>query len=123
MCKGTKGLCQKVWTQTKILSPNICHFVAILIFVTIDTLFGILSARKGLFWVINSVSWARRALIYSIYCISYIFYGNFCPRRKAANFCHPVDYKLSKSSQTEVPFFWSLSAKSAHFRTKKMALL
>ena len=30
LCEGTKGLCRKVWTWTKILSPNICHFVTIL---------------------------------------------------------------------------------------------
>ena len=29
LCEGTKGLRRKVWTQTKILSPNICYFVAI----------------------------------------------------------------------------------------------
>ena len=40
LCEGTKGLRQKVWTQTKILSPNLRHFVAILRFVAIYALFG-----------------------------------------------------------------------------------
>ena len=35
LCEGTKGHRQKVWTQTKILSPNIRYFVAILRFVAI----------------------------------------------------------------------------------------
>ena len=30
LCEGTKGLSQKVWTQTKILSPNILYIVKIL---------------------------------------------------------------------------------------------
>ena len=49
--KGTKGLHQKVWTKT--LSLNLCYFVAIY------ALFGRLSARKVLFWVKKSISWAR----------------------------------------------------------------
>jgi len=35
-----KGLRRKLWTQTKILSPNIRYFVAILIFVAIYAPFG-----------------------------------------------------------------------------------
>ena len=37
LCEGTKGLRRKVCTRTKILSPNICYIVAILIFVAIYT--------------------------------------------------------------------------------------
>ena len=41
-------LVRKVWTQTKILSPNILlNFVAILRFVAIQALFGNLWAKKG----------------------------------------------------------------------------
>ena len=40
MCGGTKGLRRNVWTRTKILSPNICYFVAILRFVAIYAHFG-----------------------------------------------------------------------------------
>ena len=39
LCEGTNGLRQKVWTQTKILSPHIRYFVAILRFVVIYALF------------------------------------------------------------------------------------
>ena len=38
--EGTKGLRRKVKTQTKILSPNIRYFVAILRFVAIFAIFG-----------------------------------------------------------------------------------
>ena len=39
LCKGTKGLRQQVWIQTKRLSPNIRYFVVILRFVTIDMVY------------------------------------------------------------------------------------
>ena len=53
-----KGLRRKVWTRTKILSPNICYFVAISRFVAIYPLFGNLWTKK-VFWggAKNSVSW------------------------------------------------------------------
>ena len=38
MCEGTKGVRRKVWTRTKILSPNIRYFDAILRFVAIYAL-------------------------------------------------------------------------------------
>ena len=38
-------------------------------FVAIYALFGDLWARKVPFWVKNSVSWARSALLHGIYCI------------------------------------------------------
>ena len=62
---GTGGPRQKVWTRTKILSPNIRYFVAIY------ALFGDLWAKKVPFWVKNSVSGARSALLYGVYCIFY----------------------------------------------------
>ena len=58
-------------TQTQIWSPNIPYFVAILRFVAIYALFGRLLAKKVLFWVKSSVSWARSALLHCIYCILY----------------------------------------------------
>ena len=48
LSEGTKGLRRKVWNQTKILSPNILYFFAILRFVAIHELFGRLWPRKGL---------------------------------------------------------------------------
>ena len=112
---------RKVWTQTKILSPNMRYLVAILRFVTIYILFG-LWASRGLFWVINNVSWARCALIHGVFIAFYTesnlqnsnyaqkrcicrensqqapdenFYGHLCPRRKAVNFCQPVSIQTS----------------------------
>ena len=38
-------------------------------FVAIYALFGDLWAKKVPFWVKNSVSWARSALLHGIYCI------------------------------------------------------
>ena len=46
MCEGMKGFRRKVSTRTKILSPNICYFVAISRFVSIYALFGRLWAKK-----------------------------------------------------------------------------
>ena len=70
-CEGTKSLCQKFWTQTKILSPNISYFVAIFRFVAIYAFFVNLSAKTVLFLVKNSVSWARNALLNGGYCKLY----------------------------------------------------
>ena len=65
---STVGTRQKVWTRTKILSPNIRYFNE-LRFVAIYALFGDLWAKKVPFWVKNSVSWAKSALLHGIYCI------------------------------------------------------
>ena len=79
---------------------------------------GDFGQRSVFLLVKNSVSWARNALVHDIYCIldwihlhicNYTqdrriccknskyapFFGHFCPRRKAANFCHPVSDKYS----------------------------
>ena len=66
---GAKGLRRKVLTQTKILSPFIHYFVAVLRFVAMYALFGYLRAKKVLFSVKKSFSWARSALLHVIYCI------------------------------------------------------
>ena len=60
---------RKVWTQAKILSPNICYFPAILRFVAIYTLF--------------ERFWAKKAPDENSS-------HHFCIRRKAAKFCHRV---------------------------------
>ena len=41
-------------------------------FVTINTLFGDLWPKKVPFWVKNSISWAKSALLNGIYCIFYL---------------------------------------------------
>ena len=109
---SAKGLRRKVWTRKKMLSPNIRYFVAILRFVAIYALFWKSKVKKVPFWVKNSVSWARSALLHGIYCILHwvkfanlwwricrenskyaldeSFHGHFCLQRKAANFCHPA---------------------------------
>ena len=108
LCEGTKGIRWTVWTRTKILSPNIRYFVAMLRFVVIYTLFGRLCARKGPFWV-KTVFLGQKVHYYKVYLAYYTelnvqicnyaqkqricrknikFDGHFCPRRKAANFCH-----------------------------------
>ena len=72
MCEGTKGLRRKIWSWTKMLCPNICYFVANY------ALFGNLWEKKCFFWVKDIK-----------YAFDEKFYGHFCPRQKAAKFCHP----------------------------------
>ena len=116
MCEGTKGLRRKVWTRTKILSPNMRYFVATLRFVSILALFGRLWAKKC-FLGSKTVFLGQEVHYYIVY-IAYFtelklqmcdyaqkrhicrekckyaldenFYGHFCPRRKVAKFCHPA---------------------------------
>ena len=49
--------------------PEHTLFCRELRFVAIYALFGDLWAKKVPFWVKNSVSWARSALLHGIYCI------------------------------------------------------
>jgi len=49
--ESAEGLRRKVWTQTKIWSPNICYFVAVLRFVTICAVFWKTLGKKVLFGV------------------------------------------------------------------------
>ena len=49
--------------------PEHTLFCRKLRFVAIYALFGYLWAKKVPFWVKNSVSWARSALLHGIYCI------------------------------------------------------
>ena len=51
--------------------PEHTLFCRELRFVAIHALFGDLWAKKVPFWVKNSVSWARSALLHGIYCIFY----------------------------------------------------
>ena len=53
----------------KKFEPEHTLFCRELRFVAIYTLFGDLWAKKVPFWVKNSVSWARSALLHGIYCI------------------------------------------------------
>ena len=66
---STGGTRRKVWTRTKILKPKHMLFCRKLRFVAIYALFGDLWPKKVPFWVKNSVSWARSALLHGIYCI------------------------------------------------------
>ena len=114
MCEGTKGLCRNVWTWGKILSTNIRYFAAILRFVAIYALFGILGSIKYFFWT-TTVFFGQEVHYNMVYIAYYTeldlqncnyvqkrricrknskyapddnFCGHFCPRRKAAKFCH-----------------------------------
>ena len=49
LCEGKKGLRRKVWTQGKILGPNLRYFIAILRFVAFYALLGNLWAKKCFF--------------------------------------------------------------------------
>ena len=51
------------------LKPKRTLFCRKVRFVAIYALFGDLWAKKVPFWVKNSVSWARSALLHGIYCI------------------------------------------------------
>ena len=51
--------------------PNHTLFCRELRFVAIYAFFGDLWAKKVPFWVKNSVSWARSALLHGIYCVFY----------------------------------------------------
>ena len=53
----------------KNFKPRHTLFCCELRFVAIYALFGDLLAKKVPFWVKNSVSWARSALLHGIYCI------------------------------------------------------
>ena len=57
---------RQFWTQTKILNKSITYFVAISRFVAIYALFGDLLAKEVHFWVKNSASVARSALLHCI---------------------------------------------------------
>ena len=58
-----EGPLPKSLESDKNCKPNISYFVAILRFVAIYALFGNLCTKKVLFWVKNSVSGARNALL------------------------------------------------------------
>ena len=101
LCEGTKGLRWKVWTQTKILSPNIRYFVAILRFVAIYALFGDLWAKKVPFGVKNSVSWARSALLHGIYCIfNWVNFANLFLTQKKTHFCPKISKKCANRNKS-----------------------
>ena len=54
LCEGTRGLRRKVWIGTKLLSPNIQYFVAILSFDAIYAPFLEIVDKKVIFLVENS---------------------------------------------------------------------
>ena len=61
----------KILDSDENFRPEHTLFCSELRFVTIYALFGDLWAKKVTFWVKNSVSWARSALLHGIYCIFY----------------------------------------------------
>ena len=83
---STGGIRRKVWTRAKNFKPEHTLFCRELRFVAIYALFGELWAKKEPFWVKNSVSWARSALIHGIYCIFH--WVNFANLRLRAKTTH-----------------------------------
>ena len=76
---------RRIWTQTKILSPNIHHFFAVLRSVAIYAyfeafIFAILVIRATFLLQISKYASDERNE------------GNFCVHRKPANLCHPGKY-------------------------------
>ena len=112
LCEGKKGLRRQVWSRTKILSPNVRYFDAILRFVTIYALFGNHWTKKFL-WVktvflgqeiFQICNYAQKRRIFrknSKYVLDKYCMAIFAlAERKAAHFCHPVIwwyYKFYKS--------------------------
>ena len=69
--RGHGGPPPKSLKSDENFKPEHTLFCPKLTFVAIYALFGDLLAKKVPFWVKNSVSWARGALFYGIYCIFY----------------------------------------------------
>ena len=65
LCECTKGLRQKEWTLTKIFSPNIHYFVAILSFVANYALFDNLWTKEVLF-LGQKQCWGRNYIVYYV---------------------------------------------------------
>ena len=61
----------KSWDSDENFKPEHSLFCRKLRLVAIYALFGDLWAKKVPFWVKNSVSWVRSALLHGIYCIFY----------------------------------------------------
>ena len=70
-CAGAQGPPAEKFGLRQNFEPKYTLFCRELRFVAIYTLFGDLWAKKVPFWVKNSVSWARSALLHGVYCIFY----------------------------------------------------
>ena len=68
-CAGARGAPPKSFDSDENFKPEHTLFCPELRFVAIYALFGDLWAKKVPFWVKNSVSLARSALLHGIYCI------------------------------------------------------
>ena len=69
VARGHGGPPPKSLDLDKNFKPEYKLFCSELRLVAIYALFGDLLAKKVPFWVKNSVSWARSALLHGIYCI------------------------------------------------------
>ena len=69
--RGHGGPSPKSLDSDENFKPEHMLFCRELGFVAIYALFGDLWAKKVPYWVKNSVSWARSALLHGIYCIFY----------------------------------------------------
>ena len=68
-CTGARVAPPKNLDSDENFMPGLTLFCRKLRFVEIYALFGDLWAKKVPFWVRNSVSWARSALLHGIYCL------------------------------------------------------
>ena len=115
VARGHGGPRQKVWTRTKILSPNLRYFVANKYLSRFTQFLEIFGQKKCLFG--SKPVFFRQEVHYYMVYIAYFtelnlqicdytqkrriccencqyvldenLHGHFCPRRKAAKFCHP----------------------------------
>ena len=71
VARGHRGPPPKSLDLDENFKPEHMLFFRELRFVAIYAPFGDLWAKKMPFWVKNSVSWARSALLHGIYCIFY----------------------------------------------------
>ena len=67
MCEGTKGVCQKVLTRAKILSPSVGCFVAILRFVSIYAFFWKTLGKNSVFFGSKTVFLGQEVHYYMVY--------------------------------------------------------
>ena len=98
-CAGARGAPAKSLNSDINFRPDHTIFCRELRFVAIYALFGDLWAKKVPFWVKNSVSWARSALLHGIYCIFH--WVNFANLRLRAKMTH-LTQKIVNTRLTKI---------------------
>jgi len=116
-----KGLRRKVWTGTKILSPNICYFVVILRFVEIYALFGNLWAKKCFLFRSKTVFLRQEVYYYTVY-ISYYTDLDFqiCKYAQKQRICRENSKYESIATVGEIRVYWRADFQSGSRVLKKV---